>query len=147
MKKVFPIVGILAGVALIITGIVCLAGGMGGNASTASSAGYLYDSGYTTFGADFYTYVSNNAQEAASAARTAANNLASIARLLKNSLGILMLCTGLLSVCHFGRGLDAKAANNTASATQPIPENTEEKNDSAAESVAEETAQEIPAEN
>jgi len=37
--------------------------------------------------------------------------------------------------------------NNTASATQPIPENTEEKNDFAAESVAEETAQEISAEN
>ena len=42
--------------------------------STASRSG-LYDSGLASFGADFYTYVSNNAAEAASAACTAANNI------------------------------------------------------------------------
>ena len=83
MKKVFTIIGILVGIALVIVGILCLSGEMGGNASTASSAGYSYDSGYTKFGADFYTYVNNNAQEAAEAGRTAARNLWEIAKLLK----------------------------------------------------------------
>lgn len=86
MKKSFLLYGIIISAIIAFLGILVIAGVFGGNASSASSAPSLYDSGYATFGADFYNFVSNNAQEAASAARIAANNIKELVSLMRNVL-------------------------------------------------------------
>ena len=67
-----------------------------------SSAPTKYDSGYATFGGDAYTYMANNAAEAASAARTVAGNQQDIFGLMQTVSGILLIGFGLLGFCHFG---------------------------------------------
>ncbi len=101
-KKNFAIAGMVIGVVIFILGFIVCTGGFGGDASHAGSAPAIYDSGYATFGADFYNYVANNAGEAASASRTAADNLFEIAKLLKGACGLLLMGFGLFGLCHFG---------------------------------------------
>ena len=101
-KKTFATIGMICSAIILLMGILVMTGAMGGDASSASSASYPYDSGYASFGADFYTYVSNNAAEAASAARTIASNLKNLSELLKNGLGLLLIAFGMFGVCHFG---------------------------------------------
>lgn len=67
-KKTFALIGMIISLAIVVCGVLTISGELGGNAHYASGASYLYDSGYASFGADFYTYVSNNAAEAADAA-------------------------------------------------------------------------------
>ena len=127
MKKKYCTFGIIVSAAVILLGILTLAGVFGGDTGTASGASYFYDSGYATFGADFYTYVTNNAEEAASASRTAANNLHRIAILLKNVLGCGMIAFGLLCICGFKIVMaDCKKAEpiteNPVTSEAPIPE-------------------------
>ena len=100
-KKKFAKVAMIVSLVLVFFGFLMLCGAMGGNTSSAYSS-YTYDSGYASFGADFYTYVSNNAAEAASASRTAANNLDDIATLLKGFGGIFLMGYGLLNFCNYG---------------------------------------------
>ena len=122
-KKTFAIIGVVGGAILIFLGILAMSGSLGGDASNASGSSYLYDSGYASFGADFYTYVSNNAAEAASAARTTAANLRDIAELLKNVSGILLMGFGLFMVCFFGMSLadcTAKAPKPEKAETAPV---------------------------
>ena len=102
MKKKFCLLGIVAGALLILFGILALTGALGGDTSTASNAPSQYDSGYAIFGADFYNFVANNAQEAASASRTVARNLDEISKLFKNVTGFGFICLGLLCVSGFG---------------------------------------------
>ena len=102
MKKTLSLIGMIGGIALIVLGLVVMFGGLGGETNTSSGAGAYYDSGYAAFGADFYTYVSNNAAEAASASRTAANNLDAVAKLLKNVGGLVVIAFGLFMTCFFG---------------------------------------------
>lgn len=121
-KKTVSIIGMVCGAVIILLGILVMAGSMGGGASTASGASYLYDSGYATFGADFYTYVSNNAAEAASASRVVASNLKAIAELLKNACGILIMAVGLFTTCYFGVKLtECKAEVKTDKAPDAEP--------------------------
>lgn len=101
-SKAFGIIGIVISLVLVVCGIVVMAGALGGDTHYPEGAGYLYDSGYAQFGADFYNFVSNNAAEAAAASRTAAYNLAEISELLKNSCGIFLIGFGLLGFCYFG---------------------------------------------
>lgn len=101
-KKLFSLIGLAGGIIVILVGLLVMTGSFGGDASTASGASYLYDSGYATFGADFYNYVSNNAAEAASAARTVAGNIKSIAGLMKNVCGLSLMAFGLFMTCFFG---------------------------------------------
>ena len=113
---------------LVACGLLVMVGVLGGDTSSPGSAGYMYDSGYASFGADFYTYVSNNAAEAASGARTAAYNLQDIAVLLKNVCGIFLMGFGLIGFCAFGAaGAAFKAAakkveilNTVASAPESV---------------------------
>ena len=67
MKKTFSITGMLAGALLIIFGLVALCGGFGDADSYGGDS--PYDSGYASFGADYYTYSVNNTAETASAVR------------------------------------------------------------------------------
>ena len=101
-KKAFATIGMVVSVLIAVMGVLVIAGQLGGQASSASSAPYTYESGYASFGADFYTYVSNNAGEAASASRTAANNIRELCELLTNVSGIFLIGFGLLGVCYFG---------------------------------------------
>ncbi len=128
MKRTYSIIGLIGGLIVILLGFLVLTGAFGGDTDTASSAPYAYDSGYAKFGADFYNYVANNAEEAASASRTAARNLNEIAKLLKGFCGIQLMAFGLFMTCLFGGKLkkaepEQAAPETTAeSTTAPEPE-------------------------
>ena len=62
----------------------------------------MYDSGYASFGADYYTYSVNNTAEAASATRTVAANLVHIADFLMVFPGISSILFGMAVICGFG---------------------------------------------
>ena len=101
-KKILSLLGIIIGFAFVLIGILSFSGALGGNTSYPGSAPYSYDSGYASFGADYYTYSVNNTAETASAARTTAGNLNDIANFLKIFCGLFSICFGLLIVCCFG---------------------------------------------
>lgn len=124
MKRKFTLLGIITGLIVILFGILVMAGAFGANTYSASSSSY-YDSGYGRFGADFYTYVVNNAAETASAARTAANNLNHIAGFLRAVSGIMLMAFGLFMVCLFGCKLEkdfklSSAIHFSAPAQEPM---------------------------
>lgn len=111
-KKTISLIAMIVSILVVFFGFLTLVGAMGGDTSTSGgsfdSGSYLYDSGYAEFGADFYTYVSNNAaaaadaaESAASAARTVAANLDDIATLLKSFCGIFLMGFGLVNLCRF----------------------------------------------
>ncbi|MBQ8831110.1 MAG: zinc ribbon domain-containing protein [Oscillospiraceae bacterium] len=99
-KRTISFIAMIISALMFLCGLLVIFGAFGGNTNNASSAPYSYDSGYATFGTDFYTYVSNNAEEAASASRTAANNLDKIGSLLKSFCGIMLMGFGLLNLCR-----------------------------------------------
>ena len=99
-KKNISLIAMIISSLTSLFGLLTLFGAMGGDTGYANSS-ILYDSGLTKFGADFYTYVNNNAAEAAMAARTVASNLDSIADLMKSVCGIFFIVFGLLSLCYF----------------------------------------------
>lgn len=98
-KKVFASIGMVVCVLFIVMGVVTV--GRDNSCSTDARSG-LYDSGLATFGTDFYTYSNNNAAEAASAARTTANNIKELYGLLTDMFGCLFVFMGLIGLCHFG---------------------------------------------
>ena len=101
-KKTLSLVGMIVGFVFVLVGILSLSGALGGNTSYPGSAPYSYDSGYASFGGDYYTYSVNNAAETASAARTTARNLEEIAVFLKVFCGLFAICFGVVIVCCFG---------------------------------------------
>ena len=100
MKKVLSWIGILTGITLIITGIVVASGGTGNGLSYGQSS--PYDSGFASFGGDYYTYSVNNIAEATSAASAAASNTADVYRLVEFCLGMFMMFFGIITSCGFG---------------------------------------------
>lgn len=124
-KGIFAIAGMGISFLLVIFGILVISNVLGGDTFSPSSAPYLYDSGYATFGADSYTYMCNNTAETASAARVTAYNLEDIALLLKNVCGIFMIGFGLLNFCRFAmEELDIlKSADESNSIDAPSSEN------------------------
>ena len=140
VKKTYSIIAMVVSVLIVLFGVLTLAGALGGDTSYPSSAPWSYDTGYATFGGDFYTYVSNNAGEAASASRTAASNLDEIATLLKSFCGISLSGFGLLSFCFFGTILaeeKRREALNLQFAAKAAAEQAEEET-AAEEAVCEE---------
>ena len=107
-KKNCTIIGMLASVALIVTGIVVLTSLFGNWNTSHVSSPYggptttKYDYGYAVFGADFYNYVANNAALSGYGAQTAAGNLSEIFEMLRFSIGVFMICFGLGSLGAFG---------------------------------------------
>ena len=142
MKKVFSVAGMLVGLIVILFGILVLCGSFGGDSSYSSGASYLYDSGYATFGADFYNYVSNNAAEAASAARTAANNLNNMVEFIKTMFGLLFLAAGAFMTCFFGLSYADCVAAETPAATVPAAPVTAEIATPATEEIPQPTVEE-----
>lgn len=98
-KKTFATIGMIVCVLFVIMGFATI--GRDNDCSTASRSG-IYDSGLTTFGADFYTYSNNNTAEAASAARITANNIKELYSLLTDVFGWFFVFMGLIGLCHFG---------------------------------------------
>lgn len=120
-KKIISLIAMIVSLAIVLCGVLVISGAMGGDTSYASSS-YRYDSGYAEFGADFYTYVSNNAAEAASAARTTASNIGDIAELLKNVCGVFLMGFGLLSLCFFGMIFVGEKKVTTETVVEELPE-------------------------
>ncbi len=119
MQKKFSLVGIIFGAILVILGLLVLFGVFGGDANGASGAPYPYDSGYATFGTDFYTYSVNNAQEAASAGRTVAANTRELTSLMKNVSGLFLIAFGVFMVCLFGTKFAALQEDKKAPVAAP----------------------------
>lgn len=122
MKKSFCVLGIIVSLVVSLFGVLLLSGALTDSPSSASSASYLYDSGYAIFGADFYTYVSNNAAEAASATRTVASNQRDIFVLIRTASGIFVTGFGLLGFCLFGAFLGLKQPEQNITVHVPAPE-------------------------
>ncbi len=116
MKRKLSILGIIIGIAFVIVGVLSIFGVLCGNTSTPNSAPYYYDSGYASFGADYYTYSVNNTAEAASAARTIAYNIGYVADFLVLFCGLASVLFGLMVMCGFGIVLSScgKAAVSVA---------------------------------
>lgn len=100
MKKTFSLLGMISGVLAIILAVCVLCGVFSGDMSSGATS--PFDSGYASFGADYYTYSVNNSAETASAANAAATNIASVFNLLQICLGLFMFVFGLIAVCGFG---------------------------------------------
>lgn len=114
-KKLFATIGMIVCVVFIIMGFATM--GRDNECSTASRSG-MYDSGLTTFGADFYTYSNNNTAEAASAARTTANNIYELYDLLADVSGWFFVFAGLIGFCHFG--IIRAGCNDTSTSAVPF---------------------------
>lgn len=102
MKKMFSVIGMVVGLAFIIVGILATTGALGYVKSNHSYAPYTYDSGYAQFGSDYYSYSNNNAAEAASAARSVADNIEDAADFLMHFFGLSSMLFGLMVICAFG---------------------------------------------
>jgi hypothetical protein len=102
MKKTLSVVGLIIGLAFVVVGILSVSGALGGDTSYPSSAPYTYDSGYASFGADYYTYSVNNSAEAASAARTAAYNIGYVSDFLLTFFGLSSILFGFMVMRGFG---------------------------------------------
>ena len=114
-KKLFATIGMIVCIVFVIMGFVTM--GQDNECSIASRSG-LYDSGLTSFGADFYTYSNNNTAEAASAARITANNIYNLYDLVADVLGWLFVFSGSIGFCHFG--VVRAECNCAAPAAAPI---------------------------
>ena len=126
-KKTFATIGMILSIIIVFMGLLVMGGAMSGEMRTDTDiaiTNYLYDSGHASFGADFYTFVNNNAAEAAEAARAAAGNariaalnVANLSKLLQNALGLLLIGAGMLGFCHFG----IVRCDCSATAVSPAP--------------------------
>lgn len=101
MKKVFALIGMVVCALFLLTGLLTIGGSFDGSFSSAYRNG-MYDAGYASFGADYYTYSNNNAADAAEAARTAAGNLRILGGVVCKLSGILFMGLGGMGLCHFG---------------------------------------------
>jgi hypothetical protein len=101
MKKKFAKTGMVVGILFIVVGVLSILGFLGGATSTPTTAPYNYDSGYATFGGDYYTFSVNNSAEAASAARATANNVDGISDFLTVFCGLSSILFGVIVRCGF----------------------------------------------
>ena len=85
---------------IVLFGILAISGTLGDADSYGGDS--PYDSGYASFGGDYYTYSVNNTAETTSAVNAVASNLRQISDLLRNSFGLFMMGFGLLWFCCFG---------------------------------------------
>ncbi len=92
-KNIFPIIGILAGVIMIIVGGVVI---------QEMDVGYHVNP--EKFGADFYTY-------SHSATARAASNIRAVGQMLRSGFTALLMCLGLADICYFGCKLKGKEAD------------------------------------
>lgn len=99
-EKKFLTMGIVISVLIVFLGILTMANVFCSEISTIGNT-TLYDHGYSAFGADFYTYVSNNAADAASTSRTTAKNVILLISLIKTTSGLFLCSIGAMGFCYF----------------------------------------------
>ena len=121
MKKTLSLIGIIVGFLFVLVGILSAAGALGGDVSYPKSAPYSYDSGFATFGADYYTYSVNNTAEAANAASAAAYNIIDIAEFLYLAFGFASILFGLVVMCGFGIVFSSCAKNIPNNTNNALP--------------------------
>ena len=107
----------ISGLLAVLLGILILVGVFGPGTERGAFNGF-YDSGSTSFGADFYTYVNNNAANAASATQAVARNLDEIGTMLRLVFAFLFLVFGLFAAALFGCKFAELKAENPAAAPQ-----------------------------
>jgi hypothetical protein len=126
MKKISALMGLAAGLLAILIGILILSGSIGGNTSyyAYSESISSYDSGRTTFGADFYTYVNNNAANAVTAIKNTNNAIEGVGESLEDLFHLVraiggwgILLFGLFVTFLFAGKLQEKAP---AAGTAPV---------------------------
>lgn len=120
-KKNLSKIGMAVSALLVLFGLLALCGAFGGQSYHYSTAPYTYDSGYASFGGDYYTYSVNNAAEATDAAQAASANARELVEFVRAFCGLFMMGFGLLSFCGFGI-VFATCKNNIA--INPVPEET-----------------------
>lgn len=122
-KSVISIMGMCFSIAAIICGIFLL---LSKPDEYDLNMHYPYiaygeDSGFATFGSDFYTYVNNNAAQAASSSDRALRNQHEIAKQIQSvegsicmAGGMLLMTFGGIGFCVFGliNGNDKTKSNN-----------------------------------
>ena len=136
-KKIFATIGMVISAVVIFMGLLAMTGALGGDPHYAESASYFYDTGYASFGGDFYTYVNNNAAEAADAVSAVAANIREVNSLLKNVCGVFLMGFGAFGLCHFGTLRSECAVPNQVAEPDNKEISTEESTDE--EVVAEES--------
>lgn len=118
MKKTFALIGIVVCALFILVGLFAIGGAFDDGFSSAYSNG-MYDSGYASFGGDYYTYSNNNAAEAAEAARAAVRNLRTLGGILCKMFGFLFMGLGGMGLCRFGLAYSECCTQKPA--LSPIP--------------------------
>ena len=99
-SKIFTTVGMVLCGVFFLLGFLALVGAFTGSISHSDHT--TRSSGYSTFGADFYTYVNNNAAMAANNTGSAANNLAHLQTLVATVGGIIIMAISGIGFCLFG---------------------------------------------
>ena len=133
MKKLFSIIGMIVSIAIVAVGVMAFTGTLlfEANLTTASmynassyssyssrAVSKYNDVCYAHFGADFYTYVNNNAAKAAYYAQDAAGYAEDAAHYAKDTaansvltyklLSIVVIAFGAFGICLFGYFLGGK---------------------------------------
>lgn len=101
MKKNFSIIGMITGILLVVVGILSMCE-VFGDGNSFGNHNYQYDSGYATFGGDYYTYVVNNTAEIQDEIDAANSNIMDIAEYMQMAFGLFFICFGILAFCGFG---------------------------------------------
>lgn len=110
-KSIFSVMGMCFSIAAIICGIFLFLTKPAEYNLTMSYpyVAYNEDSGFATFGSDFYTYVNNNAAQAASSSDKALRNQMEMAKQIQSAEtaicmtgGMLLIAFGGVSFCVFG---------------------------------------------
>lgn len=121
IRKASPVIGLILGLIMALSGILIIAGVLGGDQYSSSHPSYGFDHGYATFGADAYTYLCNNAADTAEAVHSLNSNLRELTDLIKNISGTAMIITGLIAACFFGMHIGTPVKETaTPEAAQPV---------------------------
>ena len=121
-KKNFALIGMCVGVLVVIFGIIALAG----VDYSRDLGGHYYDTGFASFGGDFYSYVNNNTAQAVHAIT---NQSELINKAIGKVGGLILLSMGLLAICRFGvMWVEEKAAEPKPANAAPAAPDTAEPN-------------------
>ena len=124
-KSKFSVWGIVIGAALAVFGVVLLMVSFDLDlVSFHGNVDAYNNSGFAVFGADFYTYVNNNAALAEMGTSRTAANLVGLYHLIKLAFGAFFIAFGVMCVCYFGNHLYVPD-RGSAEETKPAPDRSE----------------------
>ena len=101
-KKTLAIIGIIAGIAAIICGIVML---------SLSVGGYYTYTEEVAFGGDFYTEIHSAVRNAAYNAGGVCNAVESLSEIVRLGFGLIFIIGGIVIACSFGMKIDSTSEN------------------------------------